>query len=101
MKRVYVPGKISCGELEYSATAVQMPNIPATWIMLHAPESNTGPIIVGAGADVTDADGSTNTTAGFKVEDGASTEWMPLVNLERLWYFCETEGDSICYVVLD
>ncbi len=90
---------VQTGELAGSATAVQMPDIPCRMAMFKAAATNTGLVCVGA-AGVTLAAGTTNTTTGLELATGEQTPWIPIHNLNLLYYICAGAGDDLIYLAV-
>lgn len=87
------------GERQGSVTAVQLPTVAGSMILITALSSNAGNVYIG-GAGVTVPDGTTDTTSGVEITPGGSLPWFPLDNLNRLYMICQNAGDDITYVVL-
>ena len=92
--------KVRTGERAGSATAVQLPNIPAKLVQIKALNDNAGNVYLGYSSAVTVANGSTDTTTGFQLDAGESTGWIPIDSLNELWMICDNAGDDITYMVL-
>ena len=90
---------VASGEIAGSATAANMPNVSCEWVMFKAVASNAGNVYIGA-AGVTKVDGTTDTTTGIELAKGESTPWMPIDNLNRLYYICDNAGDDLTYIAL-
>lgn len=90
---------IVSGERQGSATAVQLPNVSGSLILITALSSNAGNVYIGA-AGVTVPNGTTDTTSGIEIVPGGSTPWIPLPNLNLLYMICANAGDDITYMVL-
>lgn len=87
------------GERQGSATAVQMPNIPAELVWITAQDDNAGQVYLG-GAGVTVPDGTTDTTSGIQLEAGDTIGPLPISNLNLLYIICDNAGDDVSYLVL-
>jgi len=87
------------GERQGSATAAQLPNVPASLVWISALTTNVGDVYVGAAA-VTVADGTTDTTSGFELNPGDKLGPLPIGNLNQLYIICDNAGDDITYLVL-
>ena len=88
---------VICGELQGSATALQLPDIACSWVVLKARSDNAGSVYIGKAA-VTKADGTTDTTTGFELAPGESTPVLELDNLKRLYRICDNAGDDLTYL---
>ena len=87
------------GERAGSATAVQLPTVAGSMILITALSSNAGNVYLGA-AGVTIPNGTTDVTSGLELIPGSMTPWLPLDNLNRLYMICANAGDDITYLVL-
>ena len=92
--------KVRTGERAGSATAVQLPDIPAKMVMIKAHSDNAGNVYIGHSVSVTVANGSTDVTTGLQLDAGDSTGWIPIDSLNELWMICDNAGDDITYMVL-
>ena len=90
---------VGVGERAGSATAVQLPSVAGSMILIKALASNAGNVYLG-GAGVTKANGTTDTTTGIELTPGDMTPWLPLSNLDNLYIICDNAGDDITYMVL-
>lgn len=88
------------GELAGSATAAQCPTITCKLVMFTALASNAGKVYLGA-AGVTIPNGTTDTTSGIELAAGASTPWIPVDNMNRLYRICDNAGDDLTYLVMN
>ena len=91
--------KVQTGELAGSATAVNMPNIPCKLVMFVAMSDNATNVFIGGSAAVTVAAGTTTTTAGYMLDAGDTTPWLPIPNLNLLWYIGGA-SDDLLYIAL-
>lgn len=91
--------QIKCGELQGSATALQLPDISCSMVMFKAVSSNAGNVYLGV-AGVTKVDGTTDTTTGFELAAGEATPWMPIANLNVLYRICDNAGDDLTYLAV-
>jgi len=87
------------GELAGSATAVQMPDIPARMVNFKARIDNAGRVYIGK-VGVTVPDGTTDTTTGFELNPGDETGWIPCGNLNEFYRICDNAGDDLTYIYL-
>lgn len=94
-----VPKAIATGEVSGSATAKVLPTINCQAVRIVAASDNAGNVYLG-GAGVTAPDGTTDTTSGFLLDAGDSTEWLPIDNLNKLYIICDNAGDDILYMCI-
>lgn len=87
------------GELQGSASALQMPNIACKLVKFKARNDNAGNVYIGK-SGVTLPDGTTDTTTGFELDAGEETGWIPVDNLNRFYRICNNAGDDLTYVAL-
>lgn len=92
-------GILNTGELQGSASALQMPNVKCYMVRFKAESSNAGGVYIG-GSGVTVADGTTDVTTGFALEPGDDTGWIPVDNLNRFYRICDNAGDDLTYMAL-
>lgn len=90
---------IATGELQGSATALQLPGVACKLAKLKARSDNAGSVFIGI-AGVTKPDGTTDTTTGFELAAGEETGWIPVSNLDLLYRICDNAGDDLTYLVL-
>lgn len=91
--------QVKCGELQGSATALQLPDISCSMVMFKAVSSNAGNVYLGI-AGVTKVDGTTDATTGFELAPGDSTSWIPVSNLNVLYRICDNAGDDLTYLAV-
>jgi hypothetical protein len=87
---------IVCGELQGSATALQLPNIPCSMVYIRAVGSNSGNVYIG-GAGVTVPDGTTDVTTGIELDAGQCLPFF-VNNLNVLYCICDNAGDDLTYI---
>lgn len=87
---------IVCGELQGSTTALQLPDIPCTFVVISADLANAGNIYIG-GAGVTKIDGTTDTTTGLQIPKGTSQTFY-VTNMNKLFRICDNAGDDCSYI---
>ena len=87
------------GELQGSASALRLPDIPCSMVCFKALADNAGGVYLG-GSGVTVHDGTTDTTTGFVLEAGDVSPWMPVRNLNQLYRICDNAGDDLTYMAL-
>jgi hypothetical protein len=88
---------VKSGEIQGSATAAQMPDIPCRAVAFSAVSGNVGSVYLG-GSGVTVPDGTTDTTSGLELEAGDMTQFIPVDNLNVFYYICDNAGDDIVYL---
>ena len=92
-------GTVLCGELQGSASALQLPNIPCQMVQFNALASNAGNVYLGK-SGVTAADGTTDVTTGLQIAPGKGTGWIPVANLNVFYRICDNAGDDLTYLAL-
>jgi len=90
---------VASGELQGSATALQLPDIPCRAVFFTAIASNAGKVYLG-GPGVTAPDGTTDTTSGIELQAGDMTPFIPISNLNKLYRICENAGDDLTYFLV-
>jgi len=90
---------VKCGEIAGATSATQMPDIPCKLARFSAVSGNAGSVYIG-GAGVTIPDGTGDATSGMEIEPGDETGWIPLPNLNLLYYICDNAGDDLTYLAL-
>ena len=90
---------VASGELQGSASALQLPDIPCRAVFFTAIASNAGKVYLG-GPGVTVPDGTTDTTSGIELQAGDMTPFIPTSNLNKLYRICENAGDDLCYFLV-
>jgi hypothetical protein len=89
---------IVTGEISGTITAKQLPDIPCSKVKIKAVRSNSGNVYIG-GANVTKvAGGANNETAGYELDAGEETDWLPIDNLNKLYRICDNAGDELVYI---
>lgn len=81
------------GVFEGSAVAVACSDIPCEMIFFCAPTSNAGTIWIG-GTSVAE-------NAGFPIERGECTGWIPVKNAKKIYYICGNATDKLFYMVVN
>ena len=89
---------VATGELQGSATAVQMPDIECKYVLFVAASDNAGSVYIG-GSGVTVPDGTTDTTSGFELAAGDALPLLPVANMNLLWRICDNAGDDLLYMI--
>lgn len=93
-------GVVKSGEVQGSATAAQLPDIPCRAVAFSALSSNAGSVWLG-GAAVTVADGTTDTTSGLELQAGDMTQFIPVPNLNLFYRICDNAGDDLTYMAVE
>ena len=88
------------GELQGSATALQMPSIVCGMVNFKAVSSNAGHVYIG-GSGVTVVDGTTDTTSGWELGPGDETGFIPCDNMNEFYRICDNAGDDLTYLYLN
>ena len=91
-------GKPVSGELQGSASALQLPDVPCRYVSFVALNDNAGDVYLGTSSSVTVADGTTDTTTGYELKPGAQTAQWPISNLNLLFRICDNSGDDLAYI---
>lgn len=99
LNNIYNSPNLKSGELQGSASAIQMPNIPCNLVKFKAEFSNTGGVYIG-GSGVTVADDTTDTTTGLGLEPGDESGWIPVPggNLNVFYRICDSTADTLTYI---
>lgn len=87
----------ACGELQGSATALRLPDIPCELVYLAAQPDNVGNVYIG-GSTVTVPNGTTDVTSGICLKPGAVLPFF-VKNLNQLYRICDNAGDDLTYFV--
>ena len=87
------------GEIQGGTTAAQLPSITCGLVKFKALNDNAGNVYIG-GANVTVAGTETNTTAGFQLDAGEETGWIPVSNLNQFWMITDNNADDLVYLAL-
>lgn len=92
---------IRTGELvSSSVTAKQAPNIACELVKIKAHPLNTGYVNIGWNAGVTVTDGTEDTSTGYILGSGDDTGWIPIRNLQLLFYKGTVTGDKLTYIAM-
>lgn len=94
-----VYNKVQTGELAGSTSAVQMPNIACRMVRFKAHADNAGNVYIGP-AGVTIVDGTTDTTTGLQLDAGDDTGFIPIANLNLLYYISDAAIDDLTYMAI-
>jgi hypothetical protein len=94
-----VYNRISSGELQGSATALQLPDISCRMVCFKALADNVGNVYIG-GAGVTVANGTTDTTTGLQLGSGDVSPWFAVSNLNIFYRICDNAGDDLTYIAM-
>lgn len=90
---------VKAGELQGSATALQLPDITCAIVKFKALASNAGNVYLG-GAGATVPNGTTDITSGLELAPGDDSGWIPIDNLNRFYRICDNAGDDLTYIAL-
>jgi hypothetical protein len=90
---------VQSGELQGSATALQLPDIKCQLVCFKAQADNAGDVYIG-GAGVTVPNGTTDITSGLLLAPGDVSPWIPITNLNLLYRICDNAGDDLTYLAL-
>ena len=93
-------GNVFNGERAGSTSAVQLPNRTCRMVMFVAPNSNASDVYLG-GSGVTVAAGTTTTTAGYELQPGGQTPWIPIRNMNQIYMICDDAGDDLLWMALE
>lgn len=88
------------GELAGSTSAVQGPTIACRMVKIKAAATNAGKVYIGFASGVTVKQGSTNTTTGWQLSPGESTDWIYVANLNLIYRICDNSGDASIYMAM-
>lgn len=91
------------GEVAGSATAKQLPSVRGKWVKFKAAIDNAGNVYLAPNSGVTKAAGTDTTTAGWGLDAGQETDWLPIGSTGDLdaWYLIgDNAGDDVMYIVL-
>jgi hypothetical protein len=95
MDEVY--GIVASGELQGSATYLQLPDVPCHMAYISACADNAGNVYLGTSASVTVANGTTDVTTGLRLGAGDMVV-LPITNLNLLFRICDNAGDDLTYL---
>ena len=93
-----INSKVISGELQGSASALQLPDIDCLQVTFKALASNAGNVYLG-GAGVTVADGTTDATTGIELDAGDEIT-LVIGNLSLVYRICDNAGDDLTYIAL-
>lgn len=85
------------GSLAGSVTAEQGPDIQCSMVNFKALASNAGKVYLGI-SGVTVAGATTTTTAGWELQPGDETGFLPISNLDDVYRICDNAGDDLVYI---
>lgn len=91
--------RVQTGEIAGSTSAAQMPDIDCRMVKFKAVIGNPSNVYIG-GAGVTVVDGTADATSGWELDAGEETEWIPVYNLNLLYYICDAAGDDLVYMAI-
>lgn len=95
-------GLAAHGEVSGSATAKQLPSVKGKWVKFKAAIDNPSNVYVAPNSAVTKAAGTTTTTAGWGLDAGQETDWLPIPggDLDSFYLIGDVAGDDLLYMVL-
>jgi len=99
MNHLYAFKNVVSGEEANLVTGRQFSNVPCSWVNIKARATNAQNVYIGA-SDVTRTSGATNSTAGFELDAGQETGWMPVDNLNKFYIIGLNSNDSVVYLAL-
>jgi len=95
--RLQVFRTVLTGEVRGGTTAAQLPDVPCSGVIFKAPSTNATSIFLGV-EGVTKPNGTTSTTAGFELDAGDESQFIPVDNLNKLWMITDVNGDDLTYM---
>lgn len=87
------------GEVEGNAAATQMPSVSGRLAKIYNQPGAAGVVYIGK-SGVTAPDATADSTSGIPVAAGEDTGWLPISNLNELYYICANAADDLVYVVV-
>lgn len=75
-----------------TASAQQFSSVPGTLVQVRARPDNTANVSIG--------NSGVTLLAGYLLDPGGSTPWVPIANLSSLYYIGANTTDKIDYIVL-
>lgn len=90
---------IDTGELGGVVVATPLPNVVCKYAKVMAVIGNSGFVYIGP-ANVGPAAAASNPNTGFQLGSGDNTGWLPIDNLNRLFYVCTGAGDEAIWMIL-
>jgi len=91
---------VKCGELQGSATALQLPNIQCSMVRFTTLKTNVGNVYLG-GSGVTKPDGTTDVTSGLQLIPGSDSGWISARNLNIFYRICDNAADHMTYLAME
>ena len=88
------------GALAGSVAAVRCNPLPCSYVNFLAPKSNTGEVYIGPDTSVTVEAGTTNYTAGWELQAGQQTGWLPVSDMSMFAYICDAAADDLLFFVI-
>ena len=85
------------GEIGVGTSQIQGPAQKCRMAIFYADADNTGNVYVGFATGVTAADGTTDTTTGICLDAGRDTGWLPVANLDDVFFISDTASQSVTY----
>ena len=89
---------VRTGELQGSATPLQLPDIPCRMAYIKARDDNAGNVYLGGTVGVTVPNGTTDATTGYCLSKSESV-LLEIGNLNVLYRICDNAGDDLTYIV--
>lgn len=90
--------RVRTGELQGSATALQLPDIPCRMVWFKAEAANAGNVYLGFSSAETVVDGTTDVTTGIQLDAGDLIGPIPVMNLNYFYRICDNAGDDLTYI---
>ena len=88
---------IQTGEVTGTTSAVQMPNVPCSYVKIKAQVANSGNVLIGGAATMTVPDGVGDSTTGYELDSGQEIEvWVE--NLNKLYLIASASGNHVTYI---
>ena len=89
---------VAHGEIQGGTTALQLPDVPCSFVKLKAGSDNATNVYIGGSDAVTVEDGTTDDTTGYELDAGDVLDWIPISNLNKLWRICDANADDLTYI---
>ena len=82
----------AAGRIGSSTSAKQLPDIPCEQVFFKAPSTNTGIVYIG-GSNV-------SSTEGISLLAGEFSPWIPVQNLNEIWYIASATTAYLQYFIV-
>jgi len=82
----------AAGRIGSATTATQLPDIPCEQVFFKAPSTNTGTVYIG-GSNVSSAQ-------GIELAAGEFSPWLPVQNLNEIWYIASAGTAYLNYFIV-